>query len=192
MLSVNQFLPIVTLIIIIMAFPLVLQFVINSRVRGKHLGFIIEKGRPLTVKLLKIDADDYVYDGEDHWKLEPKLQKPVDYPVMFPKVLAGFQKGVWASLLMRGRHKPLNWEDPLIGDYSSKEIGKSLDPHLLVNLMGRMGEEGAGVGFKKGEKMLLYMAVGASIIAVVVLFYVITRLGGIEQAIQALRAIIRS
>lgn len=191
MLSVNQILPVILLIVMIMAFPLALQFVINARVRGKHLAFIIEKGRPLSVKLLKVEEDDFVRDGEDFWKLEPKLQKPVDYPVMWPKILDGFRKGVWTSLLMRGRHKPLNWEDPTIGDYSSKEIGKSLDPHLLVNLMGRMGEEGAKTGFKKGDKMLLYMAVGGTIIAVIVLFYVITRLGGIEQAINALKAVIR-
>ena len=108
MLSVNQILPVIILIILIMAFPLALQFMINAKVRGKHLGFIVEKGKPLTIKLLKIVGDDFVEDGKDTWTLDSKLQKPVDYPTMWPKILAGFQKGVWCSLLMRGRTKPLN------------------------------------------------------------------------------------
>lgn len=186
--SAGAVLQLVVLVIIVMSFPLALQFFVNSKVRGKHLCFIVEKGRPLTIKLLKIVRDDFVADGKDEWTLNPKLQKPVDYPIMWPKMLSGFQKGVWASLVMRGRASPLNWENPPIGALSSKEIPAILDPHWLVSLVRGVGEEGKPA---KGERTLLYLAVGASVVSLVMIFYVITRLGGIEQALNALKAIIR-
>lgn len=181
--SANAVALLVFFIVIIMAFPLVIQFVINSRVRGKHLCFILEKGRPLTAKLLKIIRDDFVKDGSDHWILDPELQKPVDFPVMWPKVLAGFQKGVWCSLVMRGRVEPLNWENPPVGVLSSKELPAILDPHWLISLVKGVSEEGKPA---KGERMLLYLVAGGVIICLVMMFYTITKLGGIEQALGAL------
>lgn len=180
--SANVVILLIFSIICIMAFPLALQFMVNSRVRGRHLCFIIEKGRPLKAKLLKLIKDDFVEDGKDHWILDQELMKPVDYPLMWPKILAGFQKGVWASLVMRGRVDPLDWENPPVGVLSSKELPAILDPHWLVNLVQGMREEGKA---PKGERMLLYLAVGASVICLVLLFYVITKIGGIQQALEA-------
>lgn len=188
MVNVNAVLPIVLLIILFMSFPLVLQWWVNSRVRGRHLGFIVEKGRPMTIKLLKIEKDDFVRDKDDSWMLEPNLMKPVDYPIIWPKILSGFQKGIWCSLLMRGRSDPLDWEDPPTGALSSKEVPVILDPHWLINLVKGIGEEGKPA---KGERMLLYLAVGASVLGLVILFYLISRLGGIEQSINALKALVR-
>jgi hypothetical protein len=180
--SVNGILQLVFIVIIIMSFPLALQWWINSRVRGKHLCFIVEKGRPLSIKLLKIIKDDFVKEGKDHWILDNELMKPVDYPIQFPKVLAGFQKGVWASLVMRGRASPLDWENPPAGALSSKEVPAILDPHWLIALVRGVGEEGKPA---KSERMLLYLAVGASVICLVMLFYVISKLGGIQAALDA-------
>jgi len=180
--GVNGILQLVFVVIIIMSFPLALQWWINSRVRGKHLCFIVEKGRPLSIKLLKIIKDDFVKEGKDHWILDSELMKPVDYPIQFPKVLAGFQKGVWSSLVMRGRVDPLNWENPPAGALSSKELPAILDPHWLIALVRGVGEEGKPA---KGERMLLYLAVGASVICLVMLFYVISKLGGIQAALDA-------
>lgn len=180
--SVNGILQLVFIVIVIMSFPLALQWWINSRVRGKHLCFIVEKGRPLSIKLLKIIKDDFVKEGKDHWILDNELMKPVDYPIQFPKVLAGFQKGVWASLVMRGRASPLDWENPPAGALSSKEVPAILDPHWLIALVRGVGEEGKPA---KSERMLLYLAVGASVICLVMLFYVISKIGGIQAALDA-------
>jgi len=182
--SSNAVILLIFVIICIMAFPLAIQFMINSRVRGKHLCFIVEKGRPLKAKLLKIIRDDFVQDSKDHWILDPELMKPVDYPLMWPKILAGFQKGVWASLVMRGRVDPLNWENPPIGALSSKELPAILDPHWLVSLVKGVEEGGKPA---KGERMLLYIAAGGVAICLIMLFYVISKIGGIMQILEAFR-----
>ena len=181
--SPTNILQLVFIIICIMAFPLALQFWINSRVRGKHLCFIVEKGRPLTVRLLKVVKDDFVRDGKDLWELNPEKMKPVDYPIQFPKILAGFQKGVWSSLLMRGRADPLDWENPPVGALSSKELSPILDPHWLVNLVQGMKEEGKS---PKGERMLLYITAGGVAILLIMMFFIITKIGGIQAALDGL------
>jgi len=188
MVNANVMMPVVLLILIFMSFPLILQFAIRAKIKGKHLCCIIEKGRPLSIKLLKIYKDDFVKDKEDEWVLKTDLMKPVDYPIGWPGMLSSFQQRVWCSLVMRGRSDPLNWQNPPAGALSSKELPAVLDPQWLINLVKGVGEEGkAG----KGERMLMYIAVGASVVAVVMMFYVISKLGTIEQAIMALKAVIR-
>lgn len=188
MVNVNVILPIFLLIIIFMSLPLMFQFYVVSKVRGRHLCTIIEKGKPMSFKLLKIIKDDFVRDGEDEWMLKQDLMKPVTYPMMWPKVLSSFQQTVWCSLVMRGRSDPLDWENPPAGALSSKELPVVLDPHWLINLVKGVGEEGKS---GKGERMLMYLAVGVSVLCLVILFYVISRLGVIEQAVNALKAVIR-
>ena len=188
MVDVNLIIPVVLLIIFIMAFPVLLQFSIKSKTRGKHLCAIIEKGKPLTIKLLKITKDDFVRDKDDEWMLKTNLMKPIDYPIGWPRILSGFQQGIWCSLVMRGRSDPLDWENPPAGALSSKELPVVLDPHWLINLVKGVGEEGR---VSKGEKILTWVAAGAAVLALVMIFYVISRLGAIQQAIDALRAVIR-
>jgi len=184
--DVNVIIPIILLVIFFMSFPLLLQFYVRSRVRDRHLCTIIEKGKPLSIKLLKVYKDDFVRDKDDEWMLKTNLMKPVDYPIGWPKILAGFQQGVWCSLVMRGRSDPLDWENPPAGALSSKELPVVLDPHWLINLVKGVGEEGR---VSKGEKILAMVAAGASVVALLAVFYVISKLGAIEQAIAALRAI---
>jgi len=187
MVDLNLILPVFLLIIIFMAFPLLLQFGLRAKTRGKHLCTIIERGKPLSIKLLKVYKDDFVKDKDDEWVLKTGLMKPVDYPIGWPRVLSGFQQRVWCSLVMRGRSDPLDWEDPPTGALSSKELPVVLDPQWMINLVKGVGEEGKT---GKGERMLAMIAAGASIIALLGLFYVITKLGGIEKAIEGLKTII--
>jgi len=188
MVDVNIVIPAVLLVIFFMSFPLVLQFFVRSRCRGKHLATIIEKGKPMKIKLLKINRDDFVKDGEDEWMLKTNLMKPIDYPIGWPKMLAGFQQSVWCSLLMRGRTDPLNWEDPPAGALSSKELPALLDPHWLINLVKGVG---ADTKVSKGERILAMISAGAGVLAILGVIYVISRLGEIQHSIELLRAIAR-
>jgi len=188
MVDVNLILPILMLVILFMGFPLVLQFFVRSKTKGRHLCAILELGKPMQIKLLKLIKDDFVVDGTDEWMLRTKLMKPVDYPIGWPKILQGFQQTIWCSLVMRGRGDPLDWESPQAGAISSKELPVILDPHWVMNLVKGVTEEGKP---SKGEKTLMYISVGASVLCLVILFYVISRLGGIEQSIEALKAIVR-
>ena len=88
-------------------------------------------------------------------------------------MLYPLQQIVACSLVKRGRTDPLDWEDPSTGKMSSKELSEILDPRWMINLVKGVGEEQKPA---KGQLMLTYIAVGASVISVVMLFYLITRL----------------
>jgi len=161
------------LIIIFMSVPLLLQWRVRSQTKGRHLCAILEKDKPLQFKLLKIRKDDFISDKEDEWILNTRLMRLVRYPIGWPQLLYPFQQIVGCSLVMRGRTDPLDWESPSTGALSSKEIPAILDPHWLINLVKGVGEEQK---IPKGQLMLSYIAVGASVIAVIMLFYLITRI----------------
>ena len=65
MVNVNVILPIVLLIFFFMSFPLLLQMIVRRRTQGHHLCAILEKDKPLTIRLLKKRRDDFVKDGKD-------------------------------------------------------------------------------------------------------------------------------
>lgn len=188
MVNVNVILPIFLLLFVFMCFPLFLQLFIRRKTKGRHLCAILEKDKPLDFKLLKIHKDDFVRDKSDEWLLKTDLMKLVRYPIMWPATLSGFQQIVTCSLVMRGRSDPLDWENPPAGALSSKELPVVLDPHWLINLVKGVGEEGK---VSRGERMLLFLAVGAGVISLIMIFFVIFKLGGIEQGLNALRALIR-
>ena len=181
MVNINIILPIFMLIISFMCFPLLIQFAIKKRLRGKHLCAIIEKGRPLTIKLLKITKDDFVKDKDDEWVLKPNLMKPVDYPIGWPSILQGFQQTVWCSLLMRGRADPLDWENPPVGALSSKELPVILDPHWMINFVKGAGE---GPTQDKNTRMFLLITVAGVILNMLLVFYAIYKMGIIERMIS--------
>lgn len=185
--SGTAYMVIIFLVVMLMALPLLIQFNIRGKTKNSHLCVIVEKGKPLSIKLLKFSGDDFVKDGEDGWMLKTNLMKPVAYPIGFPKMLSGFQQAVWCSLVMRGRSDPLDWENPPAGALSSKELPAILDPHWLVSLVKGVGEE-SKTG--KYDKPLVMIAAGASVIALLMVFYVISKLGAIEQAVTSLRAIV--
>jgi len=188
MVDINLVLPLVLLVVMLMSFPLLIQFYVRKKTKGRHLCAILEKDKPLNFKLLKIVKDDFVVDGADEWILKTQLMKLVRYPIGWPTMLGSFQQIVTCSLLMRGRSDPLDWENPPTGALSSKEIPVVLDPHWLINLVKGVGEEGRT---SRGDKMLMYMSVGISGVVMVMMFYVISKIGSIEQALAALKAVAR-
>lgn len=174
MVNVNVILPIFLLLVFMLAFPLLLQFSIRLKTEGRHLCAIIEKDKPLHFKLLKISRDDFVRDKDDEWLLKTNLMKLTWYPLMWPTILGMFQQRVSCSLLMRGRSDPLDWENPPAGALSSKELPVILDPHWLVNLVKGVGETG---GASKGERMMIFLAAGASVLSLLAVLYLISKVG---------------
>lgn len=177
MLYANAVIPIVLLIVCFMAFPLLVQWYVRRTSSGKHLCAILSKGQPLQFKMLKVVDDDFVKDGADQWTLKDNLMKPVSYPISWPRILDGFRRDVWCSLVMRGRSDPLDWENPPAGALSSKELPVILDPHWLINLVRGVGE-GGGRGLGRLERMMIFLAVGLSGICMILLFVVLFRTGG--------------
>ena len=168
----------------IMAVPIGLILMVRIRSRGKHLGFILEKDKPLSIKLLKVIGGEMVRDGDDEWFLSPKFIRPTDYPVLWPKALSMFQIPVESSLLVRGKATNVDWEDPNVPGYSSKELTEALDPHWLAHLIKGVIQEGGG---GKKEKILTYLTLGLGAICLIMIFFLITKIGGLEQAIKLIR-----
>lgn len=188
MVDINVILPIILIIFFFMSFPLLLQWIVRTKTKGNHLCCILEKDKPLVIKLLKKHKDDFVKDKKDQWTLKTNMMRLVEYPIGWPSMLNAFKQTVSCSLLMRGSAAPLDWENPPAGALSSKELPAILDPHWLVNLVRGVGED---TKVSKGERLLSIITAGASIIAVLAVLYVISKLGAIEQAINVLRATAR-
>lgn len=169
---------VVVVIVFILLFPLVLWYAIRRKCKGAMNCGIVERGKPIKFKLLKIKKGEFVEDKEDHWIILDKQVKLMDYPTgimwdMFPMNL--FQQTVPTSLYMRGRGDPLDWEDPSSGSISSKELKAILDPHWMKTLVQGVTEGAAG---SKWTKMLLFLAVGLGVICMILLFVLLARGGG--------------
>jgi hypothetical protein len=179
----------VILIVGVLFFPLIIQFIIIQAVSGKILGIILSKGKDLEFKLLKKIGGEFVEDGNDQWILDTKQQRLVPYPMLFgpsKKLFKMFQQVVPCSIYMRGRQDPLDWEDPEVaGLMSSKELAAILDPHWLVALVRGVSEGVSGGQLPKNMKMLLFLAVGASCLCLIMTFVIMYHQGQSDAAMQS-------
>jgi hypothetical protein len=172
MVPIGPVIAIVIVVLIVVFFPLIFQFLIIQMCSGRILAVILTKGKDLEFKLLKKIGGEFVEDQGDQWILDPTMQRLVPYPILFGplgKLLKFFQQIVPCSIYMRGRQDPLDWENPAIASLmSSKELAAILDPHWLVALVKGVEQGVAGAGaIPKNMKMMLFLAVGASVLAVV-------------------------
>ena len=171
------------LLLILMSFPLVLQAWVRGKCKGRILAAIIEKGKPLGFKLLKLDGD-MMHDGGDDFLIRDKQVKLVQYPMGFPKVLGSFQQTISCSLYVRGKGEPLDWEDPQVKTIDSKELRAILDPYWLRALVKGVIEESSG-GKKGGsERMMVFLSVGLSAICMILLFVVMTKMSALQAAVK--------
>lgn len=176
---------------IMMVFPLALQFYVRMKCKGRRLAAIITKAGPVEFKLLKVQ-DDFMPDGDARYIIKPgsELNKPVDYPISWPKMLDGFRKTVDCSLYHEGNGSPINWKSPQAKVIDSKELTALLDPIWLRYLIRGVVEETAGVTGKSKDRMWLFLAVGTSGISMILLFVVMYKLSSLTALINNLPKLI--
>ncbi len=167
----------------ILALPVIIQFYIRWKCKGRMLCGILGRGRGLDFRLLK-EKDEFVREGSDTWVVDPDQIKLVYYPLLWPPVLAMFQQIVPFSIYMRGRAEPLDWEAPALGLMSSKELTAVLDPHWMVALVKGVEE---GMKINRLEKMLPLLGVALGAISLVFLFVLVTKLNVMEQMLKLVR-----
>lgn len=189
MVSINAIMPIAVVFAVFMLFPLVVHASIRWKSSGKILCGIVMKGKPLVFKLKKIVEGEFIVDGTDKWFIREEQVKLVGYPLMWPEALGMFKQTVPCSLYMPGRGEPLDWEDPSTGSLSSKELSAILDPYWLRALV--KGVEEAGGKPSRGEKILPWLAVGASIACLVLVFVVLAKMGVLEDKLGVLEQAIK-
>lgn len=175
MVPAGLMLVVVILILMFTVGPLILQAAIRLKADHAILTGILEKGRPIEFKMLKIVQGERLRDKEDEWLIVTERCRIAHYPTFFPKFLAAFTQVVPCQLVLRGRADPLDWESPEAGVMSSKELPAILDPHWMVNLV-RGVDEGATMGFDKKSKQMIFLAVGASALCLIMIFVVMYRL----------------
>ena len=176
--TVNLIIALAILILFIISLPLIIQFAINSMVRGKLLCAILGKEMPLDFKLLRTKTKEgegeFVDDNKDRFQIDSEQIKLVWYPIMLPKMMHQFQQRVPCSLYLRGRFEPLDWKNPNAGT-SSKEIKAVLDPHWLVNLIEGAKEGAPSSGMPKNMRLILMIVASMVIIGVLAVIYMATK-----------------
>lgn len=189
MVPTGLFVVVVWLILILTAGPLVLQWAIRIKATHAVLAAIIDKGKPVDFKLLKIIDGEWIEDKKDRWLIVTEQCKLARYPTIFPKFLYSFTQIVPCELVMRGKAEPIDWENPDATVLSSKELPAILDPHWMVALV--RGIEDSGVlGNEKGSKRFALLAFAAAGMCLVLIFVIMYRLNSLSAQVAALPKLI--
>ncbi len=84
----------------------------------------------------------------------------------------------------RGNGEPLDWKDTAKRIVSAKEVGAAMEPQWLKNIIKGASE---AQGESKLGKMLPLLTVAAVIICLVLIFVLMTKISGVQTAIEGLK-----
>ena len=163
--------------VIILVFPVVLFFFNYHRCAGKILGFFLDETDSMKPTLCKGYGDDWLLTKDAAYRTDTDKVRHVRYPFGWPRSL---QQDLPAFLYKKGEMEPLDWKtveiDP--SDHvSAREIAALLEPEWLRALVKGV-REGTGGGLTKQERMFMFVGAGASVLALILVFVVMSRLGG--------------
>lgn len=157
--------------------PVALFFWNQSRSAGKVLTCILEEDKSLKITLYPIRGDFVLVEDEGYY-IFPDRVRLTRYPGGWPKVL---QQVVPVVLYNRGDAEPLDWNRLIKRTVSATEVGSAMEPEWLKNIV-----RGAREGSKgdKTQRVFLMVSIGISVICLLLLFYMLSRFGGLEQLIK--------
>jgi len=180
---------IVFIMFLFVGFPLIMYFFVKFRTIGKMGCFVCEKDKYLVFKLRKVKGP-FWEDGNEVYGINPKRVRLLRYPFGWP---AFTQQVLPCALYQREDHNPLDIINPL--DWNSLkpskesaiEVGAALEPRWLEQIA--RGVSGQGMGITKGQRMLSYIAAGGTVLALLLIFYLISRLGAISGQLEEIEKI---
>ena len=157
--------------------PVALFFWNQNRTAGKVLTLILEEDKSLTISPNPIKGD-FVLVGDEGYYIFPDRVRFMRYPSGWPKVL---QQIMPAVLYNRGDGEPLDWNKLVRRTVSATEVGAAMEPEWLKNIV-----RGAREGSKgdKTQRVFLMVSIGISIVCLLLLFYMLSKFGGLEQLIK--------
>ena len=166
---------------LLLTVPVGMYFYIVWKIRGKTLCYFLEPNKGVTPVLLPCD-EDFVYDYSrgDAYYIYPEKIRLTDYPSMMPKFL---RQNVPSVLYERGNGEPLDWIELSKRTISAKEIGSAMEPKWIQSIVQGARESAPESGFKKFVPVLSLVVGGLALVMIFVLF---TKMGGIEAGQQAL------
>ena len=158
----------------------------QRRTIGKILVLFLEGDKYVRVCLLPVRGD-FVMDfktGEAYY-IFPERVRLIRFPIGWPSILSFMQQIVPCVEYVRGDGEPLNWNKPAERTVSSKEVGAAMEPEWLSNLVrGYREAEGGG---SKWQRMLPVLGLGIGLITLILIFVVMTKVGGLQNAVDRLK-----
>ena len=157
--------------------PVFIFFWNQNRTAGKVLAFILEEDKSVKISLYSIRGD-FVLVGDEGYYIFPDRVRLTRYPGGWPTML---QQIVPVVLYNRGDAEPLDWNKLIKRTVSATEVGSAMEPEWLKNIV-----RGAREGSKgdKTQRVFLMVSIGISVICLLLLFYMLSRFGGLEQLIK--------
>jgi len=160
---------------------LIVSVWVRFSTNNKVFCWFLEGDRSARVKLLKIVDNDFVVYGGDKYGVDPEYVRMVRYPMGWPPF---FQIPVPCVMFEVGRFSPVNWIDCGEPGASSKEVAAVLDPHWMSLIV--KGTKAGQITADKNMRNLLMLAAGASVIGMVTMFYLITKVGNLTGMVDSL------
>ncbi len=159
--------------------PILLFFVNRMRVAGKILCVILDEDRSVRTRLVKVEGD-YLNVGENRYIVNPDAVRLMRYPAGWPIWL---QQIVPTCLYKVEEAEALDWNTQLPIVNSSSALSAVMEPHWLKLIVKGTKEGGEG-GLASGSKLLIVVGLGVSVLVLVLMFYVISRLISIESLVS--------
>ena len=153
---------------------------LRRRTAGKMLCSVLERDRSIRDQLIKVKGDFVEIDGDKYF-VNPEAVRFKRYPAGWPVPL---QTTVPACLYARDGFQPIDWNTQEELSQSAKEITAVLDPHIFKSIVRGTQEGGAAVG--TGNLRPIFLILGAvSVVTLLTVFYLLSKIGGIETAVQS-------
>ena len=163
----------------VLAGPLVLFFIYRVRVAGRILCVILEQDRSVKTRLIKVEGDFLDID-DGQYLVNPDAVRLMRYPSGWPVWL---QQIVPTCLYRKDEVEPLDWNTQVPITSSASALAAVMEPEWIKLIVS--GTKEGSSSLTGGRKVLTMIGLGASIVSLVMAFYIITKLGAIETLVKS-------
>ena len=159
--------------------PVAAFFWMRARTSGRMLCWIMEDDRSAKQRLVKVGGDFVTMDDEQYI-VHPDAVRLIRYPTGWPNFM---QQVMPCALYSRGNAEPINWNTSTPTHLSSMELGSILDPNWM-RLIVRGTKDQAST---PANRMITFASLGIGAVSVVMLFYLVSKMGTLQGAITAIQ-----
>ena len=168
-----------TLMMVMMALlPVAAFFWMRSRTSGKMLCWMMDDDRSAKQKIVKVTGD-FVEMDDERYIVNAEAVRLIRYTTGWPNFM---QQVMPCALYSRGNANPIDWNDAKPTSLSSMELGSILDPNWMRLIVRGTKEQGV----TSGNRLITFASLGLGAVSVVVMFYIVTKLGTLEGVVAEL------
>lgn len=175
----DQFL---TTFLFMMTVVVVAFFWVRARTSGKLLCVMLESDRTARQYLKKVQGS-FVRFPDSNYLVVGDSIRFVRYPTNWPPFL---QQTIPSALYNRGDTQPLSWTSAQHQGMSANELAAVLEPEWMRAIV--KGTQASGTQGRL-QTMMPMLTLMASALALVLIFYIISRLGALESAVTSIQAL---